>query len=187
MSIPDRLFRLAKGKIGEIREMFDNQDEEIDPELIARIERSQARKSAKDELSDALDGTVPAKPSTSYTATPVRPSPTYTAPPVRPSSGLRSPEEIRGGSPMQTNNVNPGDDDRLADHYRLLGLEPGSDYATVQAVYEKLLSRCLPDRFPAGSPEALEAKDIQARLEATYKVLREELDPTARRFEMLEI
>ena len=176
MSIPDRLYRLAKGKIGEIREMFDNQDEEIDPELLARIERSQARKSAKEELSDALDGTVPAKPSTSYTATP-----------VRPSSGLRSPEEIRGGSPMQTNNVNPGDDDRLADHYRLLGLEPGSDYATVQAVYEKLLSRCRPDRFPAGSPEALEAKDIEARLEATYKVLREELDPTARRFDMLEI
>jgi len=176
MSIPERLYRLAKGKIGEIREMFDNQDEELDPELLARIQRSQARKSAREELSDALEGIPPANA-----------SPAYSSPPARAASALRTPAEIRAGTAAQANPSNTATADKLAEHYRLLGLEPGADYATVQAVYEKLLSRCKPDRFPAGSPEALEAQDIENRLEATYKVLREELDPTARRFDMLEI
>ena len=178
MSIPDRLYRLAKGKIGEIREMFDNPDSDadLDPELLARIQRAQARKSAREELADALEGVPPA-----YA------SPANAVRPVRATSTLRTPEEIRAGTAAQSNAVDIGREDRLAPHYRLLGLEPGADYATVLAVYEKLLSRCQPSRFPAGSAEAIEAQDIENRLEATYKILREELDPTARRFDMLEI
>ncbi len=178
MSIPDRLYRLAKGKIGEIRDMFDNQDADLDldPELLARIQRAQARKTAREELADALEGIPPANASTAPRVSP-----------SRPSAALRTPDEIRGGSASQSSAVNRPAEDGLAPHYRLLGLEPGADYPTVQAVYEKLLSRCRPDRFPAGSPEALEAQDIENRLEAAYKVLREALDPTARRFDMLEI
>ena len=172
MSIPERLYRLAKGKMGEIREMFDGQDAELDPELLARVQRAQARKSAREELDDAME--------------------ISSAPQGRSASTLRSPGEIRGGvagaaPPARGSGSAQAAQDPLAVHYQLLGLEPGADYATVQAVYEKLLSRCKPERFAAGSPEAVEAHDIQNRLEATYKVLREALDPTARRFDMLEI
>jgi hypothetical protein len=179
MSIPERLYRLARGKIGEIRELFDgSEDEEIDPELLAKIQRAQSRKTARQELEDAMD-----VDGTSRYQSPV------SVPPARAATTLRTPDQIRGGQSASTpvnNNVN-ANSDPLALHYRLLGLEPGTDFATVQAVYEKLLSRCSPDRFTAGSPEAVEAKDIEAKLQATFKVLREALDPTARRFDMLEI
>ena len=176
MTIPERLYKLAKGKIGEIREMFDNQDAEIDPEILEKIQRSQARKTARQELSDAIDGTVPA----GSTAAHASPAPRTTAP-------LRSPDEISGGAGRTTSSNDAAAEDALAPHYRLLGLEPGTDFSTVQAVYEKLSERCRASRFTPGSPEALEAQDIETRLEATYKVLREQLDPTARRFDMLEI
>ena len=178
MSIPERLYRLAKGKIGEIREMFDNQDvdADLDPELLARVQRAQQRKSARQELADALEGLPPAQAATTYAPPPSRPAPT-----------LRTPDEIRGSGARSTSAPAAETADPLAAHYRLLGLEPGADYATVQAVYEKLASRCQPDKFPPGSPEAREALDIENKLEATYKVLREALDPTARRFDMLEI
>jgi hypothetical protein len=178
MSIPERLYNLARGKIGEIRDMWDNRDADadIDPELLARVQRAQARKSAREELSDALDGTSP----------PQSP-PQLAVPPVRPAA-VRSPEQIRGGATPSSGSAQVAPVvDPLSAHYRLLGLEPGTDFATVQAVYEKLSSRCRPDRFPPGSAEATEAQDIENRLESTYKVLREALDPTARRFDMLEI
>jgi len=184
MSIPERLYRLAKGKIGEIREMFDqDSDAELDPELLARVQRAQARKSARQELDDALDS----DPTTGSAGNTTRPSAR-----VSPNTSLRSPDEIRSGVPKTASastvpNSAVSTSDPLESHYRVLGLESGADFATVQAVYEKLLSRCRPERFPAGSPESTEALDIQNRLEATYKVLREALDPTARRFEMLEI
>ena len=182
MSIPERLYHLAKGKIGEIREIFDNQnsDADLDPELLARIQRAQSRKSARQELQDTIDG---------------EPSPdrqmSFSAPAPRSTSTLRSAEEIRGAGAGSTASASTGAPtttaDPLAAHFRMLGLEPGSDYAMVQAVYEKLSNRCKPDRFSPGSPEAVEAHDIQTRLDATYKVLREALDPTARRFDMLEL
>jgi hypothetical protein len=183
MSIPERLYHLARGKIGEIRDMFDRQDTDadLDPELLERIRSAQARKSARRELENALDGEPgPQGPST------------FTAPPTRAQSALRTPEQIRtveisGGAASSAATAAGAATDPLAAHYLLLGLEPGTDYATVQAVYEKLLARCRPDRFPEGSPERREAQDIEDRLEATYKVLHEALDPTARRFDMLEI
>jgi hypothetical protein len=177
MSIPERLYRLARGKIGELRDFFDgSDDEEIDPELLARIQRSQARKSARQELEDAMsvDGGSPYQ----------SPLP---VPPARAANKLRTPDQIRGGATTPVTNNSTPTADPLAPHYRLLGLEPGTDFATVQAVYEKLLSRCSADKFTPGSPEALEAKDIEQKLQATFKVLREALDPTARRFDMLEI
>ncbi len=179
MSIPERLYRLARGKIGEIREMFDGQesDAEIDPELLARIQRSQARKQARQELEDTLDGNPESMQGASMAARP-RPA----------SATLRTPDEIRGGtSAPSTSNAVSSAPDPLASHFLLLGLEPGTDFATVQAVHEKLSARCQPGRFAAGSAEAVEAQDIENRLEASYKVLREALDPTARRFDMLEI
>jgi len=154
--------------------MFDNEDIELDPEVLARIQRSQARKSAREELADVLEEVPPAH--------------ALSAPAPRTAAGLRTPDEIRGGAPYHAPPaVAPVQDDGLAAHYRLLGVEQGADFATVQAVYDKLSSRCSPDKFPPGSPEAAEAQDIHNRLEATYKALREALDPTARRFDMLDI
>lgn len=185
MSIPERLYRLAKGKIGEIRELFDQDEEdaELDPEVIARRQRAQARKSARREVDDALDPYIP--PAAAATS----PSPPRAAQPIR------TPEEIMRGARSNTSPTYTApaaapqsvEADPLAPHYRLLGLEPGTDLATVQAVYEKLEARCKPDLFPADSADAVKMQEIRTDLEAAYKALRQALDPTARRFDMLEL
>jgi hypothetical protein len=187
MSIPERLYRLAKGKISEIRDLFDQQEEdvELDPEVIARRERAQSRKDARRELDDHLD-VPPARSASNSSAAPLRPPST---------TPLRTPEEIAPGARLDSRSTgnaplgtgSPTQVDPLEPHYRLLGLEPGADYAAVQAVYEKLAARLQPERFPADSPEAREAQDIRNRLESSYKILREALDPTARRINMLEL
>lgn len=168
MNIPERLYRLARGKIDEL---LDPPDRDIDPELLAKLERAKARSSAKQELDDALNGSV---------------SP---APPVSSAERLRTPEEIRQGVrlPQQPAPSAAPSNDPLTVHYQTLGIEPGADFATVQHVYEKLAERCRADRFVPGSREAEEAQAIRERLDRTYKALRVALDPTARRFDLLEL
>jgi hypothetical protein len=104
---------------------------------------------------------------------------------------LRTPEEIAGGlrsvnQPVSTPSATNSQADPLLYHYRLLGVEPGSDFAAVQSAYNRLAARCDPVRFPAGSQEEQEAKQIRERLETSYRALREALDPMARRFGMLD-
>ena len=191
MSIPERLFRLAKGKVGEFKEYLGHAGEKQDlsPEEEARLLKFQERKKARGELEEALEAPTP------Y-ASVISPRPQNS--PARP----RTPEEIAGsGVPLrraETSNalrnsaVSPVQEsvapvDPLNEHFRLLGLPEGSDFATVQAAYEKLEERCDPGRFPAGSEEAKELEDIRKRLEASYDTLRKALDPTARRFDLIEI
>ena len=104
----------------------------------------------------------------------------------------RTPEEISRGSLPQTapppaaNTAAVSQSDPLLYHYRLLGVEQGADFVTIQAAYNKLAARCDPSRFPAGSSEEHEAQEIRKRLEASYQALRDVLDPTARRFVLIE-
>lgn len=179
MSIPDRLFRISTGKIKQIFDLFDKDDEALlKPELLEKIKQAQARRNAHDELHDSLQpgGTVK-QPSGS----------TNDAPSL--AERLRTPEEIsRGSAPAvapTTATTPPAN--ALAPHYRALGLEPGTDFAVVAIVYEKLAERCRLDRFPEGSEEAKELQEIRERLDASYKALRSALDPTVRRFELLEL
>jgi DnaJ-domain-containing protein 1 len=98
---------------------------------------------------------------------------------------LRSPEEIAGGSvhrPGPQMSASP-----LLRHYRVLGLEDGADLTAIDAAYAKLAERCGPDRFVTDSEEAAAAAEILRRVEAAYNALRDALDPTAGRFDKLEI
>lgn len=99
---------------------------------------------------------------------------------------LRSPEEIAGGpvrpSTPASQSANP-----LAIHYRVLGLEEGADLGAIEATYNQLAARCAPERFPEGSEEQQAAQEIFKRVDAAYNTLRDALDPTAGRFDKLEI
>jgi hypothetical protein len=184
MSIPERLFRIAKYKLTEIKERIERLDEETqrDEEELRRLRRSQSKGDARRELEESLR-----TPSDSVSANP--PISTQ-APPPR-----RTPEEIARGIPSRAGNATTGGtvsapmphaSDALAYHYRLLGLEPGAGFAEVQAAYNRFVARCDTSRFPAGSAEEQEAREIKTRLDASYKILRDALDPTARRFDLLE-
>ena len=174
MSIPERFYRIAKHKFSEIKDRVDRWDEEAqaaDTDLLRNAER---QSDARGELKDALRPTTPAK--------------SDKIPPAQ-ASTLRTPDEIRRAStpmsnPSNTTLGNPFDP--LDAHYRLLGVEPGTEFSEVQNAYNKLAARCDPARFPVHSTEAQEAERIRKRLEDSYKILRDALDSTARRFDLLE-
>lgn len=169
-SIPERLLRIARHKFDEVRHHIERLDNEIERSRSA----PEASRAAARELSDSV------RPAEVQSASP-RPGP---------GAGLRTPEEIARGAKQQyqgSSQTGSGTGEDLLYHYRLLGVEPGSEFATVQAAYNKLAARCDPARFPAGSAEAKEADEIRSRLHASYRVLREALDPTARRFDLLEL
>jgi hypothetical protein len=185
-SIPERLARIVRHKFNEVKEHIERLDEEAQLELETEQKRLQSRADARRELNDSVNTPRAFDPETRASSD---------SAPASTSSGtrLRSPEEIAGGlrsvgQPVSTPSAaaTAAQHDPLLYHYRLLGVEPGGDFPTVQAAYNRLAARCDPARFPAGSQEEQEAKQIRDRLETSYKALREALDPTARRFGMLD-
>jgi hypothetical protein len=181
MSIPDRFYRIAKYKLREIKDRWDDLDSRVSQPEPRDASQRDVRRDSERELDDIAD------------------EPTISAPPPT----LRSPDQIAQGStpalprsapyarptppaapsPEQAQTTTP---DPLAYHYRLIGVEVGADFSVVQSAYSRLAARSDPARFPAGSDDALTAADIRARLDASYAVLRDALDPTARRFDLLE-
>lgn len=188
MGIPDRIYRISKAYLGQVRDRIDAGIDKIDDRLAeaerelnddtyggaslpirddaspeAMMRRAEARiAAARRELESRSDLTgVPA---------PVE----VPLPPVAPTT-----------SATAASNVSP--DDPNAIDFRLLGVPVGSDLATVTASYEKLARRCDPRRFPDGSPEQTEAAKILEKINASYEALRRRLDPTESRFGKLEL
>jgi hypothetical protein len=180
MGIPERFYRIAKTKLGEIRDRIETLDEEMksraEEKERQRVERGTSRDQAAQELNDALSPGAG-----------VQVSPRPANPPDLGGLRPRTPDQIaRGVMPSQGAGATASPDPLLP-HYRLLGVEPGSDFTTVQAAHSRLAARCDPSRFPEGSADAKEAEHIRKRLEETYNALRDALDATARRFDLLEI
>lgn len=187
MSIPERVGRIVRHKMSEIKERFDQMEEEAlaaDPAELERLRRAQRRAEAKQELESAMD-----TPTSAMSPPLVDVAPT----PLKPAPRLRTPQEITGAagdappSAQTAASAEQNSRDPLLEHYRIMGVEPGSDFAAVQAAYNGFAARTDPSRFPAGSAEAREAEGIRERLEASYKILRDALDSTAHRFNLLEI
>jgi hypothetical protein len=179
MSIPDKFGRIVKHKLGELKDWFDQVDEERDAREEAEQRRKRGRTDARRELEDALGAPLP----------PTAPRGDRAAAPPA-SLPRRTPEEIARG--QQSGGAAPAAAggaavvDALDYHYRLLGLEPGADFAAVQAAYNKLAARSDPSRFAAGSQDESLAREIRKRLDVSYQALRDVLDMTARRFDLLE-
>lgn len=173
-SIPQRFGRIALHKFHEFKRRIEEMDDDALRELEAEQQRHRETDVAKRELDDAI-------------ASPTASAPRSSDVPARP----RTPEQIATGvrteSPSSRSVAQPvHGSDPLAFHYQLLGVENGADFVTVQGAYKKLAARCDPARFPADSDEAKQAATLRERLDASYKVLREALDFTARRFDLLE-
>ncbi len=152
MSIPERFYRIARGKLGDLKDWIDRVDTEYAADPSSR---------AAQELDEAITNPV-------------------VSPPSRPAN------------PATTTHITPGSintqavPDPLGYHYKIFGLEPGADFADVETSYRKLIARADPSRFPLGSDDAAKAADIRSRIETSFRALRDELDPTARRFDRLE-
>lgn len=160
MGFSKRLRNIALSQIKAVKERLDRVDAEIEQELAERRAAEQARNELLEELSD---GPAPAT--------------------------LRTPQEIaRGeGTGTRIGAASPPVVNPLARHYRVLGLEEGADLEAIETAYAGLAKRCAPDRFPAGSEEQKAAQEIFNRVEAAYNALKDALDPTAGRFDKLEL
>ncbi len=178
MSIPERLGRIMRHKLNEMKDKFDQLDEEAlaDPAEIERLRRAESRLAANQEMNEALANPMPAGG--------ISPAPVRSAPIQQ---KLRTPDQIAGAPmPPRTNSSASAPGDPLDYHYRMLGLAPGTDFQEVQRVYTSLSQRANSSRFESGTAEARELEEIRARLEASYRALRDALDTTAHRFGMLE-
>ena len=73
MSIPDRIYRIAKYKMGEIKDRMDRLDEEVllNPELRRRIQEAQSRSDARKELEDSAE--LPSSGSDDVYSAPLKP------------------------------------------------------------------------------------------------------------------
>ncbi len=172
MSIPERFYRIARHKFSEIRDRVDRWDDEAHEADAAGLSKVESRVDASRELREAMTNPSPNRPD-------IAPKPLG-------SPSIRTHDEIRrGASPAPVAQSSPQHDPLLS-HYRLLGVEPGTEFTEVYSAYNKLAARCDPARFPVNSQEAKEAERIRTRLEDSYKVLRDALDSTARRFDLLE-
>ncbi len=197
MSIPDRFYRIAKHKLGEVKDWFDKVDEEEEEDAREK-RRANPREDARRELTDTLTPSGNSAANTgsnssrasSPSSVPMNPprTPQDYARGGRPASGTGGGYSTSpGGSNGSGNNYAPtSQPDPLDYHYKLLGLESGADFPAVQAAYNKLAARSDPSRFPAGSSDALAAQQIRQRLDTSFKTLRESLDTTAARFGLLE-
>lgn len=198
MSIPDKFLRIARYKLGEIKEYIDQLDEEREQRAEQESERRRVSSDARAEARRELDevGFSPG----SRPAIPVQPpqsarTPDEIARGVRPAGyvgpNVNTPADRTYATPPTAGGAQPpaqsvGPVDPLAYHYRLLGLEPGADFTAVQAAYNRLAARSDPSRFLAGSQEERDASAIRQRLETSFKALRDALDTTVRRFDLLE-
>jgi hypothetical protein len=169
MSFGRRIRNIAVTQLNAMKERLDR----IDAEAAEAAERYEG--DARAELNDRLD--------------------------IRPV--MRTPEEIASGAPRtaarpsaatsgqpaaapeQSAPLSPPNP--LSVHYKRLGVEDGADFRTVQAAYSKLAARCAPERFAEGSEERNTVLEIRKRVDASYDALRDALDPTAGRFDKLEL
>ncbi|MGC8668693.1 MAG: hypothetical protein ACP5VE_11320 [Chthonomonadales bacterium] len=108
-------------------------------------------------------------------------------PTPEPPRRLSTPEEIAPATKPAEAPRPPQVQNPLAIHYRILGVPEGSDLDAVEAAYKRLIARCDPQRFPQGSDERATAEQIRKRVEHSYDALKDVLDPTAGRFDKLEL
>jgi hypothetical protein len=164
MSLSRRLRNIAKTQLNNIKERLDRIDEEVEADVLEK----RAERDATRELDDPTDIRI-----------------------LR-----RSPEEIAAGPSRARQSVSPpapsdvpvvSNQDPLTVHYRVLGIEPGSDLSTVEAAYQSLCKRNPVDKFPEGSSDRESAQAIFKRVDTAYNTLRDALDSTAGRFDKLEL
>ena len=199
MSIPDRFARIARHKFNEIKDRIDQWDAEAEERDAAKSRRESDANRAKRELDDAIEeprafpnaanesgGTRPAPRTPAEIARGVS-NPNYAPQTPAPSNSGPLGRTLSNGGSGDSGGAGAQDSgDALDYHYRLLGVEPGSDFSAVEAAYDKYAARAEPSRFTAGSKEAQDAAKIRAKLDASFEILRDALDVTARRFGLLD-
>jgi hypothetical protein len=186
MGIPDRIYRIAKSHLDQALDRWEQIDSSAQKELdeavqspaLSAFERAQAKinsaQAARGLRKPAAQEFTPLPP----------PGPPGTVPlaerlPALPSSPSSTETPIARMSPRPSNTM-------VDAAYQIIGVPAGSSFETVRQSYQKLKERASPDRFPAGSPDQVKARDIERRINAAYMTLMDALAPSEDRFDRLE-
>ena len=169
MSIPDRIVKLSKSYLGQVRERIDDaiSERELAVKELEGGEGSLAASSSAGSDPDSLMRRAEEKIAAARRE-------------------MAAGRELRPASAPATSTTPSPSLDPDAAHYKILGIPPGSDYPTVQAAFDKLAARLDPTRFENETDKA-EAGRILERVNAAYDSLRSQLDPTQNRFGKLEL
>ncbi len=169
MSIPDRIVKISKTYMGQVRDRIDG----------ALSEREDALR----ELEGDADR--PTRPSSLDKADDImRRAEEKVAAARREMDASRELRPVSSATPTVMPTPSASVEEAL--HYKVLGIPPGSDYSAVQSAYEKLVKRLDTTRFENETDKA-EAARILERVNVAYESLRNQLDPTTNRFGKLEL
>ena len=75
----------------------------------------------------------------------------------------------------------------LEDAYRLLGVTENATTKQIQAAYDEVATLLDPAKFDENSPARARAEDLLRRLKSAKRTLDDNVDPTVKRFEKLDI
>jgi len=192
MSLSRRIRNIALSQISAIQDRLNRIDAEAALEAERKIEQKRMERDARDELDDPaaikpvmrspedIAAGVVRQPASSRPESGNRPSAYIGQPPISPAPS--TPTAFGGSPASQLDSAR-----QLHLHYKVLGLEDGADFASVQSTYNKLASRCDPTRFAEGTEDRKMAEGIKKRVDAAYQALRDVLDSTSGRFDKLEL
>jgi hypothetical protein len=168
MSVPDRIYQMAKAYLDAARGRL----EEIDSRASAEIDKALAPggSASPSNISDPMDRAA-AKIAAARGEAAAR-------------SQLPQRYNFSTADPSMASGPDP---DPVQTAYRVIGVPIGSDVATIDSAVAKLRERAAPEKFPEGSTEREDAARIQARVDNAYAVLQEALGIQKNRFDRLEL
>jgi hypothetical protein len=200
VSIPERILRISKAYLNQVRDRIDTEltdaERELDAGRPGSVDSTTRRESAaamsesdaEAMMRRAEERIAAARRDLEGRTELRRPSadaPTAGTTAATAANGAAAANGNAAGTSSAANLAARNADPNATD-FRVLGVEVGSDLPTVTSAYEKLARRCDPRRFPDGSTEQKEAERILTRVNASYEALRKRLDPTQNRFGKLE-
>jgi len=201
VSIPNRIFRISKAYLNQVRQRID--DELSERELDTGIAPGGAAESARSAGLERDNG-MSDDPAVRAADEMMRRAEERIAAarrdmesrgelePTRPSEPARTPSSFADALPAppttsSMKSASASESDPNAADYRVLGVPVGSDLATVQSSYEKLVRRLDPSRFTEDPAAQKDALRILERVNSAFESLRNRLDPTQNRFGKLEL
>lgn len=175
-NIPNRVFRLGKAYLNQLRDRVDSELSDAERELQAEADRPVPG-----------GGTRPAREDASPDAAFQRAQQKIRAAQARiDAHGESSGNTEAATATPASGTAAAAQTDPNASDFRVLGIAPDAGWDDVLGAYEKITRRCDPRRFPDGSVEQKEAGRILERVNTAYENLRRRLDPTESRFARLE-
>jgi hypothetical protein len=180
MGIPERIYNIGKGYVGQIRDRIDDELTDRERAMAELSEENGMAESPVGSDPDALFARAEAKIAAARESLAAQKE---IAPPSKQTS-ITSDAEARIRATSRTQNA--AVEVEALEDYVILGVPAGSDLATVESKYEELIRRCNPDRFPKDSAERKTAQEILNRVNTAHASLTKRLDPTQNRFDKID-